>query len=192
MWTLNLALTVLQFFSVGGSLPVRPADTPQENRATEKKTWTNADLDQFLSRGLTPKAPGEKVWTNADLEQLRDEGLISIIGPVEEPSVESAEATPRYDKTKDPEWYAAQAGDLGGELDYWKSELGRFLQALQSARDNKYTTNGVNLAAPVVGVTPDSAIQLLEQRVQETQSQLDDLEDLARSNGIASGVLRGE
>ena len=234
MWTLALAL--LQIFSVSVSQPIPPADALQEHQATAKKTWTNAELDQFLSHGFTPKVRGEKIWANADLDQLpgqelapkspaekvwtntrleqrlaeplvakkpgekvwanpaldrlRDEGLLSIIGPVEEQNIESAEAPPPYDETKDPQWYAARAAELRAELEYRRSDLQRFLLGLQNARENKYTTSGVALSEPVVGINPDSAIQFLEQRVNETQNQLDDLEDLARSNGIDPGVLR--
>jgi hypothetical protein len=236
MWSLNLALTMLQLISAGSSLPAQPADAPQENKSRQQKTWTNADLEQLLSQGFTPKVPvekvwsnadlnrlrdegvvskapaekvwtnlgleqrlsqpavsrkpGEKVWTNPDLDRLRDQGLISIIGSVEGESGERGEQPPPYDETKDPEWYAAQAAALHAELDYRQAELQRFLQGLQGARNNEYMTNGVSLSEAVIGITPDSAIQFLEQRVQDTQSQLGDLEDLARRNGIEPGVLR--
>src|SRR6185437_6689366 len=160
------------------------------SKAPAEKVWTNSDLKQRLSQPPVAKKPGEKVWTNPDLDRLRDQGLISIIGPVEEKSLEPGEEPWPYNETKDPEWYAAQAAALHAELDYRQAELQRFLQGLHGARNNENMTNGVNLSEAVIGITPDSAIQFLERRVQDTQGQLDDLEDLARRNGIEPGVLR--
>jgi hypothetical protein len=39
-------------------------------------------------------------------------------------------------------------------------------------------------------VTPDAAVALLQAQVQEVQSQLDELSDLARQHDIPPGVLR--
>jgi hypothetical protein len=169
---------------------IRLRDEGVVSKAPAEKVWTNWGLEQRLSQPAVSKKPGEKVWTNPDLIRLRDQGLISIIGPVEEESVERGEEPPPYDETKDPEWYAAQAAALHAELDYRQAELQRFLQGLQGARNNEYMTNGVSLSEAVMGITPNSAIQFLERRVQDTQGRLDDLEDLARRNGIEPGVLR--
>ena len=157
MWTLTLALTLLQLISAGSSLRAQPADALQENKTRQRKTWTNPDLEQLLSQGFTPKVPTEKVWSNADLNRLRDEGviskappekmwtnagleqrlsqpavakkpgeklwtnpdldrlrdqdLISIIGPVEQQSVERGEELPPFGT-----WRLACRGQLGGLL----------------------------------------------------------------------------
>jgi hypothetical protein len=231
----NLVLILLLIYG-GSSLPAKAADAPQENQARQQKIWTNADLEQLLSQGFTPKVPTERVWSNADLNRLRDEGLISkapaervwtnvrleqhlsqlevlkepgeklwtkpdldrfrdqslisIIGPVEEENVERAQESPPYDETDDSRWYATKAAALHAELDHRQGELKRFLLGLQSARNNENMTNGVNLSEAVLGITPDSAIQFLQQRVEDIQKEVDDLEDLARRNGIEPGVLR--
>lgn len=159
-------------------------------KAPEEKVWTNARLEQRLSQPAVSKKPGEKVWTNGDLDELRDAGPISIIGPIEEEDLERGAASRPYDETKDPEWYAAQAAELRAKLNYKRAELQRFLQGLQSARDNGYMTNGVTLTEPGIGLTPDSAIQFLERSIRDIQRQLDGLEDLAHRNGIEPGVMR--
>jgi len=169
---------------------IRFRDEGVISKAPAEKVWTNSGLEQRLSQPPVANKPGEKVWTNPDLYRLRDQGLISIIGPVEEESLEPGEEPWPYNETKDPEWYAAQAAALHAELDYRQAELQRFLQGLHGARNNEHMTNGVNLSEAVIGITPDSAIQFLERRVQDTQGQLDDLDDLARRNGIEPGVLR--
>jgi len=168
---------------------LRFRDEGDISKAPAERVWTNSGLEKRLSQPPVAKKPGEKVWTKPDLYRLRDQGLISIIGPVEE-SLEPGEEHWPYNETKDPEWYAAQAAALHAELEYRQAELQRFLQGLHGARNNEHLTNGVNLSEAVIGITPDSAIQFLERRVQDTQGKLDDLEDLARRNGIEPGVLR--
>ena len=52
-------------------------------------------------------------------------------------------------------------------------------------------TGGINLDGGDIGITPDAGIEILRRRVQDTESDLDALEDLARRNGIPPGTLRG-
>src|SRR5262249_12100 len=72
----NLVLILLLIYA-GSSSPAKANDAPQEDQARQRKIWTNADLEQLLSQGSTPKVPTERVWSNADLNRLRDEGVIS-------------------------------------------------------------------------------------------------------------------
>jgi hypothetical protein len=144
----------------------------------------------------------KKVWTNDDMDQLRAQGLISIVGqevsesaqqapaaPAETP--EAGPAFPVYEsRLDDPEWYAEQAADLQAELDDRVAALEQEQEALVLAKD-RITQPGVALDKPSIGVTPDAAIALLEAQVQEVQSQLDELSDLARQHDIPPGVLRG-
>ena len=53
-------------------------------------------------------------------------------------------------------------------------------------------TGGINLEDGDIGITPDAALGILQQRISETQSELDALEDLARRNDIPPGALRGQ
>ena len=131
------------------------------------------------------------VWTNDDLEKLHRPGLISIVGRVDEEKPTSA-STPRpYVKAQDPEWYAEQAAKLRDELERRKAQLSGFRQAIEDARSLKTMTGGINLDEGDIGITPEAGIEILQQRVSETQSELDALEDLARRNDIPPGILRG-
>jgi hypothetical protein len=53
-------------------------------------------------------------------------------------------------------------------------------------------TGGINLDGGAIGITPEAGIEILQRRVYEIQSELDDLEDLARHNNIPPGTLRGQ
>jgi hypothetical protein len=150
------------------------------------------------------------VWTNEDLERLRGLGLISVVGQdPEEATADEATADevtaddaapspymdpqdPGYVETQDPEWYFEQASDLRAELERREDRLQRYLQAIEDARALKTTTGGINLAQGDIAITLEDGIDLLQWRVYETQSDLDDLEDLARRNDIPPGVLRGQ
>ena len=132
------------------------------------------------------------VWTNNDLERLHGPDMISIVGPMEEATATSASASGPYVKTQDPDWYSVEAAKLRDQLERQQAELGEYRQALDNVRSLRETSGGINLIAGDVGITPQSGIEILQQRVNETQAKRDALEDLARRNGIAPGALRVE
>lgn len=132
------------------------------------------------------------VWTNDDLERLHNLGLICIVGRMNDEAPKSASQPQPYVKTQDPEWYAEQAAKLRDELERRQAQLSEYRQALEDARSLKETTNSINLDAGDVGITPEAGIEILQERLSETQSDLDALEDLARRNDIPPGTLRGQ
>jgi len=131
------------------------------------------------------------VWTNDDLERLHDLGLICIVDRMNDETSESVSLPGPYVKTQDPGWYAGQAAKLRDELERRKAQLGGYRQAIEDARSLKTMTGGINLDDGDIGITPEAGIEILQQRVTETQSELDALEDLARRNDIQPGILRG-
>jgi hypothetical protein len=131
------------------------------------------------------------VWTNDDLEKLRSLGLISIIGPTNEETPTPAPAPAPYVETQDPAWYAGQAARLRDELERRQAQLDGYRQAIEDATSLKTMTGGMNLDGGDIGITPEAGIETLQQRVNEAQAALDDLEDLARRNDIEPGTLRG-
>ncbi len=144
--------------------------------------------------------PSKKVWTNDDMAQLRSRGLISIVGQEAPPtgaSAAGASATPpesisvTYEsRLDDPSWYAGEAAYLQAELDKRTEALRRQQNALALAAD-RITQPGLSMDKPDAGVTPAAGIANLEAEVQDAQSQLDELSDLARQHNIEPGVLRG-
>jgi hypothetical protein len=137
-------------------------------------------------------SPNTMVWTNDDLERLHVLGLICIVGRIGEETPESASLPQPYVKTQDPGWYAEQAAKLRDELERRRAQLGGYRQALEDARGLKTMTRGINLDEGDTGITPEAGIDFLQQRVNETQAELDALEDLARRNDIPPGTLRGQ
>jgi hypothetical protein len=141
--------------------------------------------------GKTEKATA--LWTNEDLEKLRPLAVISIVGQANTQEDSAPAGLPPLDvQTQDPQWYAEQAARLRDELERRKAQLGVYRQAIEDARSLKTTTGGINLDDGDIGITPEAGIEILQQRVSETQSVLDALEDLARHNDIPPGVLRGQ
>jgi len=67
----------------------------------------------------------------------------------------------------------------GGEV-----RLQEYRQALDEVRSLKTMTGCVDLDRGDIGITPEAGIEILQRRVYEIQSELDDLEDLARHNDI--------
>ena len=132
------------------------------------------------------------VWTNDDLDKLHNLGPISIVGRERDEKPASAPAPAQNLRTQDPDWYAAQAANLRDELEYRQTQLREYRQALDDARNLRQSAGGINLVDEDFAVTPEAGIEILQQRVNETQSELDDLEDLARRNDIEPGTLRGQ
>jgi hypothetical protein len=130
------------------------------------------------------------VWTNDDLDKLHDLGLISIVGREDGEKPTWAPANAPYLKTQDPDWYSAQAANLRDELEYRQAQLREYRKALDDVRNLGKSTGGVDLVDEDFAITPEAGIEILQQRVNETQSELDDLEDLARHNDIEPGTLR--
>jgi hypothetical protein len=132
------------------------------------------------------------VWTNDDLDKLHDLGLISIVGRDDDEKPISAPPPALYVKTQDPDWYAAQATNLRDELENRQAQLREYQQAIDDTRSLRASTGGIDLVDENFAVTPEAGIEILQQRVSETQSELDALEDLARRNDIEPGTLRGQ
>ena len=143
----------------------------------------------------------KKVWTNDDMDQLRARGLISIVGPEANeaatpaaPAVAPAPSEPAFpvynSRLEDPEWYAEKAAELRAELDEREAALQKQQTAMAQAVEG-ITQPGVAMDQPTIGVTPQAALAILEAQVNDVESQLDELSDLARQNNIPPGVLRG-
>jgi hypothetical protein len=153
------------------AIPLRAANQPRAGK-TEKTTV---------------------LWTNEDLEKLRPLAAISIVGQPNQADDSTTAAMPLpYLEIQDPEWYAEQAAKLRDEIERRQTQLSKYLQALEDARSLKETTGGINLEEGDVSITPEAGIEVLRERVSETQSELDALEDLARRNDIPPGTLRGQ
>ena len=139
--------------------------------------------------GSTPEANG--TWTNEDLQRLNKvPGLISVVGQPSTEASQSAYAPAPHSMTEDPNWYAVRAVSLKARLEAEQADLRKFTQTLDDARELKSTTGGVNLAEDDIGITPEATIEILQNRVRETQRELVALKDLARQNDIPPGVLR--
>jgi hypothetical protein len=132
------------------------------------------------------------VWTSDDLEKLRALGLISIVGQTNEDGPAPIPATEPYLRSRDPEWYAEQAAKLRDQLEQRQAQIRGYLQALEDARCLKNMTGGINFNEGDIGITLEAGIQILQQRVNETRTELDVLDDLARRNDIPPGVVRGQ
>jgi hypothetical protein len=154
---------------LSAAIPLRAADRPHAGTDTGNKM----------------------VWTNEQLEKLHNLDLICIVGQVDGEKPKPASESQSYVKFQDPSWYAKQAAELREELERRRAQLSRYSHAIEDARSLKTTTAGINLDDSDIAITPEAGIEILQQRVSETQTQLDELEDLARRNEISPGTLRG-
>jgi NADH dehydrogenase/NADH:ubiquinone oxidoreductase subunit G len=167
-------------------------DAQESAGNTSHRVYTNADVEKLAAEDIVPKA-SHQLYTNADTAKLASQDNISLVGP--EPISEAAPtnaALPAsyvapYVETQDPNWYAEQAVQLNAELDRRNEDLRRYVAAIDEAKGRQQSESGVNLVEGNFGVTLDSGRAMLESRVREVESQLEELADLARRNGISAG-----
>jgi hypothetical protein len=131
------------------------------------------------------------------MDQLRARGLISIVGQEAAVATTQAPAAPAEtafrafaSRLDDPIWYAETAADLQAALDKRQAALLQQQAAIAQAAD-RITQPGLALDKGSPGMTPAEGLANLQAQVQEVQSQLDELSDLARQHDIPPGILRG-
>jgi hypothetical protein len=155
---------------VAAALPLRAADRPHAGA----------------------KGQNAIVWTNDDLDTLHSLGLISIVGQIDDKRPTSVHAPEPSPKTQDSDRYAVQAAKLRDEIERRQTQILEYRQAIDDARSLRKTIGGINFDEGDIAITPDVGIEILERRVNEVQTGLNALDDLARHHDIPPGALRGQ
>jgi len=146
---------------------------------------------------VSQQVAANHVWTNQDMDRLRAEGLISTFSPtsaVAAPEQAQGPYTvpmPQPIREEDSQWYADQTARLQAELAERQASLQRYLQAIQDTKEHEDMMSGISLDAPIIGITPQDGVEILQASVDEVQADLDDLANLAREHDIPPGALRG-
>jgi hypothetical protein len=144
------------------------------------------------------KPPAEKVWTNPDVEALESKASLSIIGQAEtqqagEPDSNSNKqqntvpATAPYVKEQDPSWYAQG-------IDGRRERVEQLDNQIQEIQQIRTTGEGISGAIPLdktaAGLTPEATIQALQVQKSRVEEEINELQDLAQSNGIERDAWR--
>jgi hypothetical protein len=139
-----------------------------------------------------------KVWSNDDIQFLRENAPISLFNPAStrEPAASAASnqaapvrsyLTTPYVKEQDADWYAREISNRREELDSVDTQL-------QQIANTVKTGEGFSDAFPLYksspGILLPGTIQVLQEADRELRSEIDDLQDLGRYNGLAPGVTR--
>lgn len=137
----------------------------------------------------------QKVWTNDDIPLLREMAPISIFSAgassqailTEAPSVATAALRQPYVKELDPDWYAWQRDRLQAQIDADQEQI-RDIQQIQQTGDG--ISDAIPLDKNAPGLTPYATVEILQNQVAQIESQIDDLQDLARRNDIPAAAVR--
>jgi hypothetical protein len=141
----------------------------------------------------------DRTWTNDRLQLLvRDRGSISEFNQLPEARAEAAreaiaeESNPFvvYERTKDSRWYAEQASALRAKIEALELEMGRYLAELQLVRNARTMEAGLAIYQDTVGITPEAGMDVRKMLLLDLRTQVSELSDLARRNGIAPGIVR--
>ena len=144
---------------------------------------------------LRMDAAEQKIWTNEDIPLLRQFSPISIIGDssssqadaAERASVEATAANQPYVRELDPRWYAEQRQALQAQIDANEEQI-RETQAIRQTGDG--ITDAIPLDKEAPGLSPEATVEILQGEVVQLEAQMDDLQDLARRNGMDPAVAR--
>jgi hypothetical protein len=145
-----------------------PNPAPQPRQGEAKKVYTNDDFGWYH-----PSVPAS---------QSGESGAAAS----SETGTASGDKIVLPDPHQDPQWYAEQVTSLENDLSVIESKE----ESLQQFRaTSSGLPTGLDLSAPIEGITTDDFIAQLESRRQEILQQLDDLADLARVNGLPPGTV---
>jgi len=162
-----LASLVLALSLAAAPAQAPPAQKPPEKKA--KKVWTNEDLD--LLRGATSAA-----------------AVSGTPSAVETPADQKpAEKEKPLAEEKDPKTYRKKLVPLRAQLEQLDAQIKQMRGQLTNPTQ---AGNAVDLRHTSVTMRPEIAINQLEQKRQQLQQKITDLEDEALRNGIAPGDIR--
>lgn len=150
------------------SLAAAPAQAPPAQKPPEKKA--------------------KKVWTNDDLDRLRGAAVSGTSPAVETPTEEkSAEKEKPLAEEKDPKTYRKKLVPLRAQLEQLDAQVKQMRDQLTNPTQ---ASNAVDLRHTSATMRPEVALNELEQKRQQLQQKISDLEDEALRNGIAPGDIR--
>jgi len=144
---------------------------------------------------LRMDAAEQKVWTNDDIPLLREMAPISIFSTGASAQARAAETfsaaanalTQPYVKELDPRWYAQQRDTLQTRIDADQEQI-REIQQIEQTGDG--ISGAIPLDKNAPGLTPYATVEILQNQIAQTETQIDDLQDLARRNGIPPAAVR--
>jgi hypothetical protein len=137
----------------------------------------------------------QKVWTNEDVPLLREMAPISIFSgsansqasEAETPNLAPGLPTQPYVKELDPRWYAQQRETLQARIDTDQQQI-REIQQIEQTGDG--ISGAIPLDKNAPGLTPYATVEILQKQIAQIEAQVDDLQDLARRNGIPAVAVR--
>jgi hypothetical protein len=162
------------------------ATSPKPDR--ERKIYTNDDVEALARNGATTvgNAAGIPIAPNTGSAALRTSPTRPVI-------ITQLAAAERLAPEKDPVWYAEQYVAFSARLDSIDAEVQRlrnFRQSDAAPQSAPGLDVGLNIYAPCPAISTDALIQQLQLQRSAIVSQISDLEDRARANGIAPEILR--
>ena len=114
-------------------------------------------------------------------------GASSQASAAETSSAVANALTQPYVKELDPRWYAQQRDTLQTRIDADQEQI-REIQQIEQTGDG--ISGAIPLDKNAPGLTPYATVEILQNQIAQTETQIDDLQDLARRNGIPPAAVR--
>lgn len=171
------------------------AQAPSQSPSPSQPPAAGSQAAPAQQQPKSGESPAKKVWTNDDIGELREHDGVSVVGggsaPAPNGTAANASATPGkkqpLPKEKDPDWYKKQLAPLYARLDALHTAISNAESAVSGDTRGSAT---VSMDATGNAATPQQQLTQLQQEQQQVQAQIDNLEDLARHNGLEPGALR--
>jgi hypothetical protein len=158
-------------FAAGDPAKPKPAAKPDQDR----KVWTNDDVARLNPEYVVGPGKSATVITV----------IPSVVVTPEGPKIAAvAVASPAPEQ--DPAWYARQLNVLESQLAAVQSQEAQLLNFRATATGLQ---PGLQLNAPVEGISTDNLLANLAAQRESLSGQIDTLQDLARRNGFNPGQL---
>jgi hypothetical protein len=167
------AAVPLAAFAAGD--PAKPAPQPAAKPDADHKVWTNEDVVRLNPQYVA--GPGKSATVITVVPSV----VVTPEGP-KIATVSVASVAPE----QDPAWYARQLDRLQAQL---ADVQARQDQLLNFRATSSGLQTGLQLNAPVEGISTDNLIAALAAQRESLSEQIDTLEDLARRNGFGPGQL---
>jgi hypothetical protein len=155
--------------------PAKPAPKPAAKPDEQRRVWTNEDVVRLNPEYVVESGKSATVITVVPSVVVTPEGPKIATVDVASPAPE-----------QDPAWYARH-------LDSLQSELAGVQAREDRLRNFRATATGLQpgleLNAPVEGISTENLIASLAAERQALLEQIDTLQDLARRNGLNPGQL---
>jgi hypothetical protein len=145
-----------------------------------------ASASHRAATAVRQESTAPRVWTNDDLPALEANVPITMFHTVTAVAQAAVAPNGAHVKELDPEWYRAQIAARESVIAADRDRI----RSLQLARESGAGLTGTIPTGTAMTIDADETIKNLQTQLKLMSIEIGNLEDLARQNSLAPGVIR--